>query len=322
MARKKNPYDNEGRGRPSRPPQQPFHLVSGDGKGGGGGPLVKGKGPKAKAANRYVEEAQTLALQAKALRAALGKHGFKAALKAQLGNVKQAMADTDAELMRGYNDRLLSLEQSAEDNEKAQAGQSYANTTNAARERANATSEAMLQGAGESDLLRAQQMSLRNWQANQQEIQRSYFDTLTSINSSQRDLEADTRSARVQNFQQAEADKNQLWTNFYDQKSETLTQLGNTLGQMAEYYGLANEQKGSRKLRRRRKKLAGASGDAFMDAAEVAGMAHDSKDVPGRLKQWQGRPDFETQIAAFQASTAPPVDLGRPEGASLRKFPS
>jgi hypothetical protein len=321
MARKRRPYDNGGRTHDA--PYTPFHAVNEQAKDDhtGGGAGGDGKGPRAKAANRYIEEAQTLALQAKALRAALGKKGFKAALKQQLDNVRLAMNETDDELMRGYSDRLSSLDQAASDNDKAAAGQTQANMSNAARERTNAMSEAMLQGAGESDTLRAQQMSLRNWQQNQSEVNRSYFDTLSSINSSLHDLDADTRSARVQNFIQAEADKNQLWTNYYDQRSETLTQLGNTLGQMAEYYGLANEQKGSKRTRRRRKRVSDASGEAFMDAAEIAGEAHESRDVPGRLKNFEGAPDFRPSIGA-PPGLAEPVDLARPEGASLRRFPA
>lgn len=308
------------------------HLGELPGKQPAGAPLLHAgdgkaedhKGPgglhsKNKTAQRYLEEAQTLAGQAKALRAALGKKGFKSALKGQLANVKLGMHETDAELLRGFNDRVGSLEAVAADNEKASSSQTVANANNAARERANVLSEAMANGAGESDALRAQQMSLNNWQANQSEVNRNYFDTATSINSSLTDLETDTRSARVQNFIQAEADKNQLWSNYYDQRSETLTQLGNVQGQRAEYLGLANEARGGKKIRRRRKKAQDASEEAFMDAADEAGRSHESRDVPGRLTDWQGREPF--RAAAPRTTFLDTGPLAAPEGATLRKFP-
>jgi hypothetical protein len=289
------------------------------GKGGDGG----GGGYKAKAARRYLEEAETLALQAKALRVALGKHGFRRALNRGLANINQAMHQSDDELMRGYRDRLSSLQQSAEDNDKAAAGQGYANTANAARERANAISEVAANGAGESDLLRAQQMSLRNWNQNQSEIARSYFDTRTSINASLHDLDADTRSARVNNVLQAQADKNQLYTNYYNQRSETLTQLGNVLGQMAADYSAANEQKGSKKTRRRRKRASEASGEAFMDASHEIGRSHKSRPGPvDRLGRWTGAEDFENTMTGPVGgiSMGTTTELARPEGASLRRW--
>lgn len=293
-------------------PGNSAHPYSGDGGGDG-----KGGDGGSKTANRYIQQAETLALQAKALRAALGKHGFKAALKQKLDNVNLAVSQQDDELMREYGERTGSLTKAAADNESAAAGQTYANLTNAARERANALSEVAAQGAGESDLLRAQQMSLRNWNQNQNEVQRSYFDTLTSVNSSLTDLTADTRTARINNAIQGNADKEQLHNSYRDQRSETLTQLGNTLGQMAEYYGMANEAHGSKKARRRRKKVSDASGEAFMDAAEETGKAWDSPGVHGRIRNWEGAAEFAANAPTTFLDAGP---VARPEGAALRSW--
>lgn len=282
-----------------------------DGKGGGDA--------KHKAANRYIEQAQTLALQAKALRAALGEKGFKAALKQKLENVNLAVRQQDDVLNEEYGARVGSLSEASADNERAAGGQTGANLTNAARERANALSEIAMNGAGESDLLRAQQMSLRNWAANQSEVQRSYKDTLTSINSSLTDLTADTKTAKINNAVQGNADKEQLWNAYRNQRSETFTQLGNTLGQMAEYYGMANEQVGSKKTRGRRKKVSDASGEAFMDAAQEAGKAWDSPGVRAKLRNWKGADAFENRTPTVNF-----IDTGQqmaaPEGASLRSW--
>lgn len=305
---------------------------SGGGKsGGGGGPTTyagylaaqrrEANKAKKKASDRYKDLAETLSLQAKALRFALDKHGFKAALKQKLDNVMLEADQADAVIMEGYGKRVGSLTQSATDNENAAAGQSYANLSNAGRERANAMSEAMAQGAGESDTLRAQGAALRNWNANQNEVERSYFDTLTSVNSSLTDLNVDTKTARANNYAQANADRGQLWDGYRDQRAETQTQLGNTYGQMAEYYGMALEQVGSKKTKRRQKKLAAASGDAFMDAAHEAGKAWDDPGIPGRIQRWNGQDSFASKRAPgggpIQGITS---DLSKPEGATLRKW--
>ena len=57
--------------------------------------------------------------------------------------------------------------------------------------------QAALQGAGETDTLRGQFMAVRNWDANQADVNRSYFDTTRSINSSLQDLNSDVRQQRV-----------------------------------------------------------------------------------------------------------------------------
>jgi hypothetical protein len=193
--------------------------------------------------------------------------------------------------------------------------------SNRGRERANALSEVMAQGGGESDLLRAQGMSLRNWNANQNEVNRSFFDTLTSVNQSLNDLNVDTKSARVQAAQGMIADKAQLWNGYFDAKSEALTQLGNTYGQMAEYYGMADEQVGSKKRKRTQDKLQDKSGRAFMKAARVGSQSWDAPDVDKDVMDWQGQGDFAGSLSNTNlGSVAPGTAMARPEGATLRKW--
>lgn len=300
---------------------------SGSGGNGGGGsdPYAYAKAQERKAdreANRrYLDQAAVLQQQINAIRLALGKKGFKRELDIKLGNILRTQRIVDSDLMRGYRDRVGSLENTAEDNEKAASGQTVANMQNRSRERANALSEAMAQGAGESDVLRAQQMSLRNWQANQAEVNRSFFDTLTSVNSSLTDLTTDTRTARVNNVIEANADREQLYTNYYDQRAETLTQLGNTLGQQAEYYGLANEAIASKGTRGKQKGAGKRSGAAFKGASLEAGKAWRNPGVKKGLRTWEGAADFEgalnnSQFSSASTEIAPPA----PEGATLRKW--
>lgn len=195
-----------------------------------------------KAANRYNRQAKNLEAQARALQHALNKD-LKEGLLQQLGDINQSMHQQGQVIREGFRERMKSLRGAARDNDKAQGQQSMINALNRNRERTSALAEAMSQGAGESDSVQAMMMALRNWNANQSEVERGYFDTLRSIKSSQTDLEVDTKTALMNNQIQANADKEQMFTNYFNQRSDLYTQLGNTRGQQADYYAMAHEMR-------------------------------------------------------------------------------
>jgi hypothetical protein len=303
--------------------------TGGTGGGGGGGktpnPYAYAQAQERKADNeayrKYMDQAHTIGLQIKALRLALGKQGFIQALDQRLKNIGLVQRQSEADLVTGYRERVGSLEQTSRDNEKAAGAQGYANLANRSRERSNAVGEAAAQGAGESDTLRAQGAALRNWNANQNEVNRSFYDTKSSIESSLTDLTVDTRTARINNALQANADRDSVWTNYYDQRSETLTALGNTLGQQAEYYGLAQEAKNGKKVKKLKKGASQASGQAFHQASLVAGQAWENPGVSKGLRQWAGADPFESDLNNDRFASAP-TELAKkkPEGATLRSW--
>jgi hypothetical protein len=231
------------------------------------------------------------------------------------------MAEQDTTIMEGYNDTLRSLTNVSEDNEKAADTQGYANIGNRARERMNAMSELAAQGAGESDTLRGQGMSLRNWGQNQNEVNRAYHETLTSTNATLTDLNKDTKSARISNVLEGQGQKNQLWDDYFDAKSEAWTQLGNTYGQQAQYYADANEQVGSKRSQRRQRRSQRRSDHAFMMAAKTGSDSHKQQPVDDEIMNWEGAGDFANKITNNNINSmgAGPA-LNRPEGATLRKW--
>lgn len=295
----------------------------GGGKGGGGGGGGNTEtGYRNRAADKYLDLAADLQGQAQALRYALNK-GFEKARRQQMRDIDQTERQADSLLLEGYRARANDLGASARDNNKATAAEAVANVNNRSRERMAATTEALNNGAGETDVLRAQGMSLRNWEQNQREINRSHYDTMRSINSSLTDLTMDTKTARANNAVQANADREQLWKDYYNQKSEAWTQLGNIYGQQAEYYASAQEMKPGRGgAKKKGNKAAKNADEAFMSAAHLTGRDWDNPGVPKELREWEGRPDFESTALA-------PSSLGaqaafnpnpRPEGATLRKW--
>lgn len=288
----------------------------GSGGSGGGGGYSYAKA-QAKAAARYRRQAENLEAQAKALKHAL-RVDLKKGLLQQLGDINQVSQQQDKIVRQGFRARMGSLLGAAEDNTKAAEGQTGINQQNLVRERNSALSEAMAQGAGESDALRAMMMSLRNWNANQTEIERGYFDTLRSIQSGQTDLETDTKTALVNNAIQRNSDKEMLWTNYYNQRSEIWTQLGNVRGQQADYYAMAAEMgKGGG--------VKGATAQAkhaFMQSAKELGKSWDNPGVGKKIMKWDGAPEIEADRSQPRGlQDAKYVSLGeKPEGATLRKW--
>lgn len=303
--------------------------TKGSGGGGGTDPYTaairaqnrKEAAAKHKAAQRYKKQAQVLQNQVGAIRYALSSKGFMHALQTRLANAGLVYRQQDQVLMDTYKTRVHSLEGAAEDNEKARAGQSVAALANRGRERANALSEVAAQGAGETDQLRAQGMSLRNWNANQNEVNRSYFDTLRSVNSSLNDLNADTKTGRTNLLSQLNADKDQLWTQYYNQRSDSYTQLGNIFGQQADLLSQAQEMQSTKKTRRQMKRKNLNSRDAFMSAAKASSSAWQNPGIPASLMNWTGQEEFDgTNNQSLLANAQTVTATARPEGATLRSW--
>ena len=155
------------------------------------------------------------------------KGGFAKARDQQLANIDTMYATQDADLLKGYESRSNQLGLARTDNDKSEADASFANLANRARETQDILAQTAEQGAGESDTAKAQLMALQNWDANQSEVNRSYFDTVRSVNNAVNDLNVDTRTARINLATQMLGDKQQAWSNYQNQMVETATQAAN-----------------------------------------------------------------------------------------------
>ena len=153
--------------------------------------------------------------------------GFAKARNQQLANINTMYATQDADLLKGYSSRAEQLGLARTDNDKAEVDASFANLANRARETQDILAQTAEQGAGESDTAKAQLMALQNWDANQGEVNRSYFDTVRSVNNAVNDLNVDTRTARINLATQMLGDKQQAWANYQNQMVETATQAAN-----------------------------------------------------------------------------------------------
>ena len=122
-----------------------------------------------------------------ALRHAL-KIDFAKSRDNNLGDVSRVLAQNIAALRAGSALRGADLLGSASDTAKATADTAEAGLSNAIRERQDTLTGILQQGAGETDTLRAMVMAARNWHENASENNRSYFDSIRSINSGITDL--------------------------------------------------------------------------------------------------------------------------------------
>jgi hypothetical protein len=275
---------------------------------------------KRAAGQRFLDQAGNLEAQAAALKHAL-ETGFNANLQQNLADVGKNLEDQLGILRTGAAERAKGFLGTAQDTEIATAGQSTDAFANLVRERQDSLSQILEHGVGETDALRAMVMSARNFQANQNEGNRAYFDTMRSVNNAITDLNMDTQTALGQANTAAESERERLWTDFYNRRSDSFTQLGNVYGQQRDYYAQAKEF-GEKPAAGTEEAKKAASEQAFMDAAKETEKSYVNPGLPQWIKDYKG----QEQVRAEQQNTnlAAAVQygpLGKAEGASsLRRW--
>jgi hypothetical protein len=228
----------------------------------------------------------------------------------KLGNISTAFTNSDANLIKGYGQALGGLLSTAKDNDRSESDSTFQNISNAVRERADILAEIGNNGGGETDALRGQLAALRNYANNQNEVNRSFFDTLGSINRSITSLNVDTATSRNSLWNQAESDREAAWANYYNQQADTWTQITNIEN--------SNNNTDSDTSVAYKK----TQSDSGKKAAEYAGSSYTKQGNSG-LGSWDGKGDKEDRklTSVNQAAT---VNLGGPmkraEGATLRKW--
>ena len=280
---------------------------SGGTGGGGGGGGASSYNAAARASSRKQNEA-TAALvdqQRQLIDAFATQRDIK------LGNIDRAFTDSDARLLENYRTALAGLEGTRANNEKAEADTSFGNVSNAIRERASLLAEAAANGAGESDLLRTQLQALRNYSANQGEVDRSFYDTLQSINNSVTALNNDTANSRTNLYNQREADREAAWANFANQTADAWTQIMNIES--------ANTNVDSDTSEAYNRRFA----DAGSQAAAAVRNSYTRQAIPAGWTDWAGKGAAEDRRLTSNNKAAT-VNLGgpvrRPEGATLRRW--
>jgi len=276
---------------------------------------------KKKAGKKYLEGAANLSVQAQALRQALNVE-FASARDNNLADISQTLNQSLAALRSDADARARQFLTAASDTEKATGDVAERGISNAFRERQDALAGILEQGAGETDAMRAMLMSARNWQANAAESNRAYFDTINTVNSSINDLNIDTRTAMAGQWAGAESARDEVWQTFYNNRGQAFTQLGNVLGQQADFYAQAKEM-GVKPPKGAEKDAEDAMKKAFKDSAVEAGKGYTQQGTPESITGYTGQELVKARQSNTDLAAAMVFEpVAKAEGATLRKWAS
>ena len=237
--------------------------------------------------------------------------GFQQGRETQIKNAQTALDSALAGILASYQSAVADYNKTAISNEQDEASKSAANIQNRARERMSLLEQAASQGAGETDQLRAQLQAFLNFDANQLEVTRSFFDTQRGINSqiagANSQAETSRRSAWAQNQEaigQAENEFMKNWTDTWTNIQRTAAQNTNINSDYST--GFTADLRGN---------------NAVTEASKYAGKAYETKKQDEKWFQtWDGREEGrDRQVTS--TSRAGSVSIRAPksaEGATLR----
>lgn len=279
------------------------------------------KAQEKKAATRLATNAAQLQAQAKALSYALGSKGFSAQLKRELGNADLEFKEEDAFILSQYARGKGELEKQklTSDDQRARSLQEAGQ--NAGRERNEALQQGIENGISATDMIKAQAASLRNWSFNTGQVQTNYSDEINSLQSEHSQMVNSVVTSRQTAWREREQQKAQLYRNYYDNRGQVLTEVGNKLGESAQYYSMANEQVASKTYKNKSSSAAKSANSKLKAAALETGKGYVERATPSSISKWAGTANLRSTTDARQWGKQV-LEVKDAEGASkkLRKW--
>lgn len=278
-----------------------------------------------------------------------GKGSHEATRDNALKMLDEALGAKLAQLQKTFDLASADFSVNLRDNEKSESDASFTNIANRAREKQDLVTQALSQGAGESDVLKSQLQALRNWSVNQGDINRSFFDTRTSINAGITDLNTATQQGRMNEELSTNTAKAGRWDDFYESMASSYSDMANLdqsnyllSGEIAaaeKQRGYAegvlnwlNEGKSFADYETPRLETMAAAKAApyeskYADlAAQMTGSTWTNPGVSEKTKNWQGMEQSQTTLTNTHPWNAQDNTEGgtptkkRPEGATLRRW--
>jgi hypothetical protein len=272
-----------------------------------------------KAATRLAAQAARLRAQANALKIALSATGFKAELTRQLGNANIEFTEKDSLILGQYDRGKSALEQQKTTTEDNRARSLQEAGQNSGRERNEALQQGIDNGISATDMLKAQAASLRNWSLNTNQVQTNYTDEVNGIQSEHSQMVNSVVSSRQAAWREREQQFSQLYRGYYDNRGQALTEVGNKLGESAQYYDMANEQKASSSYKSAAKKANDEALRTLRAAAAETGKGYKERAAPTAILGWKGTAKIENTTDPRQWGDQT-LELKDAEGAKLRKW--
>lgn len=261
----------------------------------------------------------------------------------QLQAIDQQLKVKMEQLKRTFDEGIAGFREDLRGNEQTEGDASFANLANRARERGDLVTQALSQGAGESDVLKSQLQALRNWSANQGDIARSFFDTRQSINSGISDLNTATQTGMINEENSANTSRSGVWDDFYEAQADAYTQMSNYDQQnylLGEEIGAAERQKAQSQglvswldsgknaegyiapsVSPAARKPGAYTSQYAQKAADAAGSSWTNPGVSKATQEWKGEGESTGSLGSSNAANAPGLGTKKaPEGANLRKW--
>ena len=154
--------------------------------------------------------------------------GYRSGYRTQRKNADAIFKNTLGSLGSQYRQTIGDLKSTQGLNEEDEGSKSFAAKSNFSRERRSLQEQASLQGAGETDQLRAQVQALSNLDANLREVNTAYQDTRESVNSGRRQANITTETARNNAWGAREEARTKAAEDYYANYTQTWTDIQRT----------------------------------------------------------------------------------------------
>jgi len=293
---------------------------SGSSKGGSSSYAKQQEERDTRAGKSELQKARDLEAQLEAFRIALSSQGLAKARRQNVRDVERALLSQLNEAKEAATQRYDAFLTAGQNAEIDTGRVLESGISNAVRERAEAMTQLLTQGAGETDAVRALLMAARNWQANAGEANRAYYDTMASTNAGITDLSLDTETAMANAWRGAESEKDRLWQEYYKSRADTLTSRSNVYNQMMAHYRVAEAYDVEPKKGKKKEAKAGIEEDSVASAKTLS-KSYRQKKLPGWISGYSAGPQLPARQSNSELASAMTIEPSvKAEGASLRKW--
>jgi hypothetical protein len=273
-----------------------------------------------RAGKSELQKARDLEAQLEAFKLALSKKGLSKARRQNIQDVERALRSQLREAKTAATQRYDAFLTAGRNAEMDTGRVAETGITNMMRERQEAMTQLLSQGAGETDAMRAMLMAARNWQSNAGESNRAYFDSMASTNAGITDLSLDTETSMANAWRGAESEKDRLWQEYWKSRADTFTSRSNVYNQMMAHYRVAEAYDVEPKKGKKKEAKAGIEEDSVASAKAMS-KSYRQKRLPGWIAKYSAGPQLEAKQNNTNLAAAMTIEpTVKAEGASLRRW--